>query len=101
MREPSRTVPEFVPAIDSKAPSVTTIAPIGPTISAAAEAIGVFVAERFGIDAARAAPLPRPGKKSASEITKPFVSDASEVRRAIQFIHPVSKPTKSPNAVRA
>src|ERR1043166_976404 len=51
--------------------------------------------------AARAALPPRPGKKSAREMTKPFESDASEVSRAIQFIHPVSKPTKSPNAVRA
>ena len=29
------------------------------------------------------------------------VDEPSDVRRAIQFIHPVSNPTKSPNAVRA
>ena len=33
--------------------------------------------------------------------TKPFDSDASDVTRAIQFIQPVSNPTKSPNAERA
>ena len=37
----------------------------------------------------------------ASETTKPFDSDASDVTRASQFIQPVSNPTKSPNAVRA
>src|SRR5437016_13730292 len=51
--------------------------------------------------AARGAPLPRVGKRRASETTKPFDSEASEVTRASQFIQPVSNPTKSPNAVRA
>src|SRR5437762_3038937 len=51
--------------------------------------------------AARAVPLPRVGKRRASETTKPFDSEASDVTRASQFIHPVSNPTKSPNAVRA
>ncbi len=41
------------------------------------------------------------GKKKARARTKPFESEASEVTRAIQFIHPVSKPMKSPKAVRA
>ena len=41
------------------------------------------------------------GHRRASASTKPLESDASEVTRAIQFIQPVSKPTKSPNAVRA
>src|SRR5262245_60996115 len=50
---------------------------------------------------ARAAPSFKEGKRSASARTNPFDSDASDVRRAIQFIHPVSNPTKSPNAVRA
>src|SRR5438105_11749088 len=51
--------------------------------------------------AVRAAPLPSDGKSRASETTKPFDSEASEVTRASQFIQPVSNPTKSPNAVRA
>src|SRR5437588_309501 len=50
--------------------------------------------------AVRAAPLPSVGKSRASETTKPFDREASEVTRASQFIHPVSNPTKSPNAVR-
>src|SRR5258706_309690 len=41
------------------------------------------------------------GKKRASETTNPFDSAASDVTRASQFIHPVSNPTKSPNAVLA
>src|SRR5437660_11142734 len=49
----------------------------------------------------RPVPVPRLGQKRASETTKPLESDAREVTRASQFIHPVSKPTKSPNAVRA
>jgi hypothetical protein len=51
--------------------------------------------------AARCAPSPSDGFSSASASTKPFESEASEVTRAIQFIQPVSKPTKSPNAERA
>src|SRR6266699_2754249 len=51
--------------------------------------------------AVRAAPLPSVGKSRASETTKPFDREASEVTRASQFIQPVSNPTKSPNAVRA
>ena len=50
---------------------------------------------------ARAAPTPIGGERRASEMTKPLVREASEVTRASQFIQPVSKPTKSPNAVRA
>jgi hypothetical protein len=48
MRDPSSIVPEFVPAIDIRAPMVTMIAPIGPMSSAAAEAIGVSVFDRSG-----------------------------------------------------
>src|ERR1051326_4452490 len=48
---------------------------------------------------ARHAPAPSGSYSRASETTKPFESDASDVRRAIQFIQPVSNPTKSPNAV--
>ena len=50
---------------------------------------------------ARHAPAPSDGNKRANDTTKPFDSDANDVSRAIQFIHPVSNPTKSPNAVRA
>src|SRR2546430_12827093 len=50
---------------------------------------------------ARALPVPSGGYSRASETTKPFDSEASEVTRASQFIQPVSNPTKSPNAVRA
>ena len=53
------------------------------------------------ITAARAAPVPISGNSRASASTKPFDSDASDVTRASQFIQPVSKPMKSPNAVRA
>src|SRR4051795_10969153 len=49
----------------------------------------------------RAEPWPSDGHKNASDSTKPFESDASDVSRAIQFIQPVSNPMKSPNAVRA
>src|SRR5437764_597124 len=93
MREPSSTVPELVPAIDSNAPRVTTTAPMPPTSAAAASAIGVDVFDRSG--SADIAP------SRASETTKPFDSEASEVTRASQFIQPVSNPTKSPKAVRA
>ena len=48
MREPSSTVPEFVPAIDIRAPAVMISAPRGPISAAAASAMGVFVAERSG-----------------------------------------------------
>src|SRR5438876_4753510 len=65
----------------------------------------MWIAARMAIEpmmmVARAAPLPRVGKSRARETTKPFDSEASEVSRASQFIQPVSKPTKSPNAVRA
>src|SRR5437763_7447293 len=49
--------------------------------------------------AMRAMSVPRGGKMRASETTKPFESAASDVTRASQFIHPVSNPMKSPNAV--
>src|ERR687886_571207 len=65
----------------------------------------MWIAARIAIDPtmmiARGAPVPTAGKSRASETTKPFESDASDVTRAIQFIQPVSNPTKSPNAVRA
>ena len=53
------------------------------------------------ITATRAVSLPSAGKMRASETTNPFESAASDVTRASQFIHPVSKPMKSPKAVRA
>src|SRR5437764_7064709 len=49
----------------------------------------------------RAVPMPSSGFRNASDSTKPFDRDATDVSRAIQFIQPVSNPTKSPNAVRA
>jgi hypothetical protein len=51
------------------------------------------------ITAIRGPGSPTTGYDFASTITNPFDSDASEVTRAIQFIHPVSNPTKSPKAV--
>src|SRR5580765_5120440 len=51
------------------------------------------------ITAMRADAVPSDGKMRASDTTKPFDSAASDVTRASQFIHPVSNPMKSPNAV--
>src|SRR5436305_1090319 len=49
--------------------------------------------------AMRADAVPSDGKIRASETTNPFDNAASDVTRASQFIHPVSNPMKSPNAV--